>query len=130
MIEDSPSKQDLIVVSKGGNLKVPDIHQNSIKSEVNEKSYFNKPHNRGSVISSDADTLGKRRLSADPQHERNHNDTFSNYQSSKGTNSSKQASNSRFVDQAKVYSSMQALPKHHPQSIDDSGSLSGKKGGQ
>jgi len=70
-------------------------------------------------VSSEAETMVKRRLSADPRRERNPNnaqfntnDSVTNYQSSKGTGSSKQgSSNSRFVDQSKVYSSLQALPK-------------------
>ena len=79
------------------------------QSELNTKSYFNKP-SRESVISSAADTLGKRRLSADPRQEKgntpvNINDFLGNYQEN-GVISSKQGSNSRFVDQASVYSSL------------------------
>ena len=87
------------------------------------------------MISSDADTLGKRRLSADPKRERsggahlNTDDSLGGglYQqsSSKGGTASSKASragsnNSRFVDQQtnKIYSSLQALPKHTA-SVDD-----------
>ena len=81
----------------------------SIQSEANDKSHFNKP-SRGSIIVSDAETLGKRRLSADPRCERNlnTNDSLSNYQSS---SSNKGTGNLRFVEQNKVYASLQVLPK-------------------
>ena len=71
------------------------------------------------MIASDAETLGKRRLSADPRRERgansnsNINDSIGNYQSSK---SSKQGTtpNAKFNEQKQVYSSLQALPKPAP----------------
>ena len=69
------------------------------------------------MIASDAETLGKRRLSADPRRERNvnnnsnANDSIGNYASSK-TNSSKQGTaKTKFTDKNKVYSSVQVLPK-------------------
>ena len=85
-------------------------NQQSIKSEVSSKSYFNKPM-RGSVISSEAETMSKRRLSADPRREINPNDSsqrngdsLSSHQKSTLTKAqnilqSKSGQNSRFVEQ-------------------------------
>jgi len=66
------------------------------------------------MIASDAETLGKRRLSADPRKERNvngnsnANESIGNYTSSKTmTNSSKQGTaKTKFTDKNKVYSSV------------------------